>query len=122
MISQDWKTITQLCRDLRQRATPAERKLWSYLRNKQLVGVKFYRQKPLVYEKSFNRRYFYIADFFTRQKRLVVELDGPIHEYKKEYDENRDIVVNNLGLRVLRLKNEEVGDIEKVLEKIMKYL
>ena len=34
----------------------------------------------------------------------------------------RDIVVNNLGLRVLRLKNEEVGDIEKVLEKIMKYL
>ena len=52
-ISKYWKTTTQLCRDLRQRATSAERKLWSYLRNKQLDGVKFYRQKPIVYGKSF---------------------------------------------------------------------
>jgi len=121
MISQDWKTITQLCRELRQRATPAERKLWQYLRNKQLDGVKFYRQKPLVYEESFNERYFYIADFYTRQKRLVVELDGPVHENKKEYDKNRDIVINNLGLRVLRIKNEELEDVETVLEKIRDY-
>ncbi len=121
MISQDWKTITQICRDLRQRATPAERKLWAYVRNKQLDGVKFYRQKPLIYEESIDKKYFYIADFFTRQKQLVVELDGPIHESKKEYDKNRDTVINNLGLRVLRIKNEEMENVEMVLEKIRNY-
>jgi len=117
----DWKSITQLCRELRQRATPAERKLWLYLRDRQLDGVKFYRQKPIVYEESLKKKYFYIADFYSRQKRLVVELDGPIHELKKEYDENRDIVINNLGLRVLRIKNDELDEVEAVLEKIRKY-
>lgn len=55
------------------------------------------------------------------RKQLVVELDGPIHESKKEYDKNRDIVINNLGLRVLRIKNEETEDVEMVLEKIRNY-
>jgi very-short-patch-repair endonuclease len=121
MLSRNWKTISQLCRELRQRGTHAERKLWSYLRNKQLDGIKFYRQKPLIYEESFNRRYFYIADFYTRQKRLVIELDGPSHELKKEYDKNRDIVINGRGLRVLRLKNEEMEDVEQALDKIRSY-
>lgn len=121
MSSHNWKTITQLCRELRQRATPAERKLWSYLRNNQLDGVKFYRQKPIVYEESLKKKYFYIADFYSASKRLVIELDGPIHEYKKEYDKNRDKVINNRGLRVLRMKNEEVEDIDNVLEKIREY-
>jgi very-short-patch-repair endonuclease len=121
MSTQDWKTISQLCRELRQQATPAERKLWSCLRNKQLDGIKFYRQKPLIYEESYNKKYFYIADFYTRQKRLVVELDGPIHEFKREYDKNRDIVINGRGLRVLRLKNEEMEDVEQVLEEIRSY-
>jgi len=101
MSTQNRKSITQLCRELRQRATPSERKLWDYLRNKQLDGVKFYCQKPLVYEESFHKKYFYIADFFTRQKRLVVELDGPIHDHKKEYDKNRDIVCSTRAISKL---------------------
>ncbi len=121
MNKHNWKTIIQLCRELRKNATPEEKELWKYLRNKQLDGVKFYRQKPLVYEESFEKKYFYIADYFTRQKRLVVELDGPIHQYTKEYDENRDIVINNLGLRVLRIKNEEMVDVQRVLNKIRGY-
>jgi len=121
MSTQDWKTISQLCRELRQRGTHGERKLWLYLRNKKLDGVKFYRQKPLIYEESFNKKYFYIADFYTRQKRLVIELDGPSDELKKEYDKNRDIVINNHGLRVLRIRNEEMENIEQVLEKVRSY-
>lgn len=44
--------------------------------------MKFYRQKPIVYEESYKKKYFYIADFYSASKRLVIELDGPIHEYK----------------------------------------
>jgi very-short-patch-repair endonuclease len=117
-----FKSITQLCRELRQRATPSEKLLWTYLRNRQLNETKFYRQKPIIFEDTSGKKYFYIADFYSASKRLVIELDGPIHIMKKDYDDNRDIVMVNLGLKVLRIKNKEMNNIERVLEKIRRYL
>lgn len=115
------KSITQLCRELRQRETPSEKLLWKYLRNRQLDGVKFYRQKPLIYEESFNKKYFYIADFYSHEKNLVIELDGPIHEYQKDYDHERDLVIRGLCLHVLRIENEELLDLDNVLNQIRSY-
>jgi very-short-patch-repair endonuclease len=117
-----FKSITQLCRELRQRATPSEKLLWTYLRNRQLNETKFYRHKPIIFEDTSGKKYFYIADFYSASKRLVIELDGPIHIMKKDYDDNRDIVMVNLGLKVLRIKNKEMNNIERVLEKIRRYL
>jgi very-short-patch-repair endonuclease len=51
--------------------------------------------------------------------KLVVEADGPVHNFKKEYDRNRDEVLTALGLKILRFKNEEIlNDIQSVLNKI----
>ena len=116
------KTITELARELRKAPTPSEKMLWSYLRKKQLMGLRFLRQKPIVYNHRQNERYFFIADFYCVEFNLVIELDGKVHDYEKEYDLNRDKVLNNLGIKTLRIKNEDLTDIEAVLVRIKEYV
>ncbi|OGC21375.1 hypothetical protein A2291_07765 [candidate division WOR-1 bacterium RIFOXYB2_FULL_42_35] len=102
-------------RNLRKNQTKAEAKLWEALRGRQLQGKKFLRQFPIVF-KWQNRERFIIADFYCHGAKLVVELDGGIHEQQKEYDELRDYVLKSLGLKVLRITNETIeNDFEKAL-------
>lgn len=112
------KTITELARELRKSPTSSEKVLWSFLRKKQLCGLKFLRQRPIVYEQRQSVRHFFIADFYCPEIKLVIELDGKIHEYQKEYDFNRDMVLKNLGIRTLRIRNEDLKDIESVMRRI----
>jgi very-short-patch-repair endonuclease len=112
-------TIVQLCRDLRQRETPAEKLLWDHLRNRKLSNHKFLRQYPICVDSKFGKSLYYIPDFYCHKMKLVVEADGPVHNFKKEYDRNRDEVLTALGLKILRFKNEEIlNDIQSVLNKI----
>jgi very-short-patch-repair endonuclease len=60
--------------ELRKEQTVAERKLWSRLRNKRLLGLKFYRQS------GFDN---YIADFYCPDRLLIIEVDGSQHFEKK---------------------------------------
>lgn len=88
-------------RDLRKNMTDAERHLWQYLRKKQIYGVQFYRQKPLLN---------YIVDFYCPAAMLIVECDGGQH-YTPEglaYDRQRDLALTALGLKVLRFSNRQV--------------
>ena len=87
-------------RKLRREMSPPERKLWSLLRNRQL-GVKFRRQHPIGP---------YIADFYSRDVHLVVEVDGSSHFEADaiEYDHERDAYMRTLGLDVLRFTAREV--------------
>jgi len=99
-------------RELRRSQTPAEAALWELLRNRQLIGIKFKRQFPI------GR---YVADFYCHDRKLVVELDGEIHELPRQenHDQNRDTYLRSLGLRILRISNEEVfADSSQVLQKI----
>lgn len=65
---------------------------------------------------------FFIANFYCAQQKLVVELDGKIHDYQHYYDYQRDLVLKELGLTILLIKNEERKAIEKVKSKIIDYL
>jgi len=108
--------IIQAARDLRKRQTQAEKILWNILRDRQFKNFKFRRQHP------FGR---FIADFFCHEAKLVIELDGSIHQLKdqKEYDVLRTNVMNQFGLKILRFKNEEVvSDTNKVLKRIKREL
>ena len=117
------KTITQLARDLRKNQTDSEKILWQNLRARKLNGLKFNRQFPIVYGRNFDgTSHFFIADFYCHEKKLVIELDGKIHDFQKEYDKERDSILNKLGLNVIRIKNEELENISKVLEKIRNQL
>jgi len=115
--------ITQLSRELRKNQTPEEKILWQELRNKKLNDCKFLRQHPIIYGNDHNGKIlFFIADFYCHKHKLIIELDGKIHENQKEYDANRDIILKNLGFRTLRLKNEELKNIDNVKNKILKEL
>jgi very-short-patch-repair endonuclease len=95
------KTLKTFSRDLRNNMTDAEQLLWARLRRKQILGVQFYRQKPIA---------GYIADFYCATAKLVVELDGSQHflpEHKLQ-DEERDKLMAALGLLVLRFDNRQV--------------
>ena len=100
---------TPRARELRNAATPMERKLWRYLSNSQL-GVKFVRQ--LKVEGFF-------ADFICRQRKLIVEVDGYSHDVAPERDVRRDAVLKRVGYRVLHFSNNDVRDnVEGVVEAI----
>ncbi len=111
----------RISRALRQKMTPEEDLLWQVLRNRGIKGKKVRRQHPLVYEQIGWRRSFYVSDFYCARCKLVIELDGKHHEYgsQLEYDKVRDVIMNKMGLKILRIRNEElVGNLEMVLKKI----
>lgn len=93
--------VKHKARQLRKNMTDSERVLWSRLRGKQLLGVQFYRQKPIGN---------YIVDFFAAKMKLVVEVDGSQHmetNHAKK-DKRRDEYLTSVGLTVLRFNNREV--------------
>jgi len=103
--------IQQRAKELRQEMTDAEKMLWARLRGRQLGGLKFRRQHPLGP---------FIADYYCPEKRLVVEIDGGVHEIQKEQDEQRTRQFEEFGYRVIRFRNEEVEtNISLVLNKIL---
>ena len=114
--------IIKVARSLRKNQTPQETLLWRFLRDRQVAGFKFLRQHPIEFGNNEYKPEFFVADFYCAEKRLVVEIDGKIHEFQKAYDKNRDEILNELGLRVLRIKNEELEEIDKVLAKILSEL
>ncbi len=116
------KTIKELARELRNNMTPSEKKLWSLLRNRQVKGKKFLRQHPILHEKVNGQWRFFITDFYCAEKRLVIEMDGKIHDYQKDHDAERDKICRNRGLKVLRIKNEEMENPEQVIARIKMYL
>ncbi|WP_255547687.1 endonuclease domain-containing protein [Mucilaginibacter sp. dw_454] len=107
---------------LRQRETPAGKLLWSFLRNRQLIKHKFLCQYPICVS-AFGYNRYYIPDFYCHEAKLVIEADGPIHLLKQDYDKNRDLVLNALGLTVLRFENDEIlNKTESVINFITEHL
>ena len=110
--------ITEAARTLRNNPTTAEDILWRHIRNKQL-GKKFLRQKPIIFTLN-NQKRFIVADFFCKEAKLIIELDGYIHDARKEYDDSRDKIVKLYGYRVIRFTNDEVYEnIDEVITKIL---
>jgi very-short-patch-repair endonuclease len=117
----DKKFIKDVVRYLRKNQTESEKIFWELVRNRRLFGKKFLRQHPIVYE-DYDKEKFFVADFYCAEKNLVVEIDGKIHENLKEYDELRTYIINNLEKKVIRIKNEELKNLNKVIQKLKIYL
>ncbi len=84
---------------LRKEPTPAERKLWAYLRGDKLNGINFRRQHAIGN---------YIPDFVSIKKKLIIELDGSQHLDQAEYDAERSKYFESLGYTVIRFWNSDV--------------
>ena len=100
-------------RELRKDQTEAERYLWKFLRNRHLTGRKFRRQ--YIFQG-------FILDFYCAEDKVAIELDGPIHDKRKDYDSARQKIIEDNGLRIIRFKNKMIlNDINNVLKQIQSF-
>lgn len=108
--------LKERARQLRNHSTRAEIRLWLHLKGKKVMGCDFHRQKPIGN---------YIADFYCPKVQLVIEVDGYTHTFEEviKKDHKKQGYLENLGVTVLRFKDEEViEDIDSVLKRIEKHI
>jgi very-short-patch-repair endonuclease len=101
---------------LRKNMTLPEKIIWKRLKNKELFKTKFRRQHPID---------IFIVDFYCHACRLVIEIDGKIHNHEeiKEYDEGRSAELDKFGIKVLRFTNDQVMfNIDSVINEIHKVI
>jgi very-short-patch-repair endonuclease len=100
-------------RQMRKEPTNAEALLWTRLGNRQVDGLKFRRLHIIQY---------FIVDFYCPKSKLVIEIDGPVHEVQEEYDQEREKILQELGYQVVRFKNSEVeSNIDLLVASISDY-
>jgi very-short-patch-repair endonuclease len=102
MTHKRWRTteaIQRRAQELRKEQTPAERKLWAYLRCDRLGGLRFRRQQPVGP---------FIVDFCCAARRLVSEIDGDSHAEQVGYDESRTAYLQERGYTVICFTDEDV--------------
>ena len=107
--------IFELAKKLRNNVTPTEMILWGRLKE-YFPKLKFRRQHPVS---------LYIADFYCHTERLIIEIDGSIHELEeiKSNDAIRQKDLEDLGIKVLRFTTKEITHrLDSVLQKIEKNL
>ncbi len=114
----EFSKIKRLAQGLRNNMTESEKLLWSELRGKKVLGLRFLRQHPIIYKGNLRRYNYFIADFYCDKKKLIIELDGQIHEKTEEYDKFRDDELKEIGIQTLRIKNDELKNMNNVLAKI----
>jgi very-short-patch-repair endonuclease len=85
--------------DLRRYPTVSEQILWNHLRARQMVGLKFRRQHPIGP---------FIVDFVCLSRKIVIEVDGVVHEQQRAYDKKRDDWLQSQGFTVIRITNDEL--------------
>ncbi len=106
------KQLKPLASALRKTASPGERKLWQYaLANSKMLGYRFRRQRAIEN---------YIADFFCKELKLLIEVDGTYHDNQTERDAQRDARMKELGYETLRVKHymvmTDVNNVAKAIE------
>ncbi len=92
------KEKLQRAKELRREMTPAEKILWEELRANKL-GVHFRRQQVIA---------GFIVDFYCHKAALVIEVDGDIHDLQQDEDARREKVLREMGLRIVRFRNDDV--------------
>lgn len=98
-----------LAKKLRREATIPERILWRALRRNAIDGYHFRRQQVIE---------GFIVDFYCDAAKLAIELDGTVHGDQEQYDELRDAAISRQGVRVVRISNDAMRDLEAVVDYI----
>ena len=104
--------VFRKAKELRKYETEAEKYLWTKLNRNQMLGLQFRRQHPIS---------IFIADFYCPKIKLVIEVDGSIHDIlgNEAYDIGRSDILNDFGITVIRFTNEQIiNDIDNTINKI----
>jgi very-short-patch-repair endonuclease len=95
----DFSGLVVTARELRKNGTPAESVFWELVRDHRFMDLKFRRQHQIG---------DYIVDFYCAEEKLIIELDGKVHESekRKKTDHKRDAYLQKLGNKILRITND----------------
>jgi very-short-patch-repair endonuclease len=105
--------MTEVARLFRKEPTASEEILWQAIRGRKLDGRRFRRQQPIG---------IFVVDFYCSAEKLIVEVDGPIHELQREHDQQRQELLELLGLKMVRVTSKQVEtDIDSVLALIRQF-
>jgi len=105
-----WEKLRPIVREKRHEPTEAENMLWQRLRGHQLRGLSFRRQHSIGQ---------FIVDFYCKKAKLVIEVDGLIHQYQEEEDSIRQQYLESLELKVLRFSNDTVlNNVDEAIKQI----
>lgn len=104
-----YKQLKEIAIQFRNNKTVCEKLIWEQISDNKL-GFHF-RQQHIINN--------FIVDFVCLEEKLILEIDGKIHDYQKESDEERQKILESYGFTFLRVKNEDIENkLEKVIEKI----
>ena len=108
------KQVKTNAKNLRKTLTLTERIVWSWIRNRQLLNLKFRRQFPIGP---------YILDFYCSEKRVGMEIDGDSHDLDEQIDKDaqREIFLKQNGILLLRITNKEVLKHPEETEEFLKH-
>ncbi|HET8864478.1 MAG TPA: endonuclease domain-containing protein [Gracilimonas sp.] len=99
---------------LRKNSTPGEIELWKAIKNRQLLGYKFRRQHPI---------HRFIVDFYCKEIKLAIEIDGRSHDFKIEADKERQYIIEQFGVSFLRFSESDAKNCtESVFLEIEKWV
>jgi very-short-patch-repair endonuclease len=105
--------MTEVARQFRKEPTTSEEILWQAIRGQKLDGRRFRRQQPIG---------VFVVDFYCSAEKLIVEVDGPIHELQREHDQQRQELLESLGLKMVRVTSKQVEtDIDSALALIRQF-
>ncbi|WP_167605036.1 endonuclease domain-containing protein [Maribellus sediminis] len=108
-MSNNYSPISR-ARKLRRVMTEEENMLWQKLSGRKLLGLKFLRQHPIIYDRINHEPKYFIPDFYCAEKKLIIEVDGKIHDFQKQKDLYREEILKSGDLRILRIKNEDINN------------
>ncbi|MCF7798240.1 MAG: DUF559 domain-containing protein [Candidatus Marinimicrobia bacterium] len=91
--------LKEKAQKLRQNSTLSEVLLWNHLKQKQMYGYRFHRQKPIL---------DYIVDFYAPELMLAIEIDGSSHNESVAHDRKREKAIEKLGVRFLRFQDRDI--------------
>ncbi len=107
-------------RELRKDQTTSEIFLWKLIRKKRLLGLRFLRQYRIEHSNIMSIKNYFFVDLYCHELKLIIEVDGEIHLLQKEYDQEREDILTQMGYNVYRIKNEEVKSID-IVQKLETY-
>jgi len=107
-----YKQLIQFAKDLRKSQTKAEEYMREILRDRNFLGIKFRRQHPI---------WWYISDFYSLEHKLIIEIDGSIHNDPNHQIKDRireDDLIQSWN-KIIRFTNDQVlNHIEEVLKRL----
>ena len=104
------ENVKKYAKYMRENPTLAESKFWDKVSKRKFLGLRFNRQKVFNYVEQDGVMRFYIVDFYCHELKLIIEIDGAYHDNPSqiELDELRTETLKSMGLKLIRLKNDDV--------------